>query len=145
MKWLKSYKFESIDHVSLLNDIMDILSELSDEGYRISKYNNNPRDIQSVRNNLSGIEIYIDKNMIKTGNLIKTEEFSNIQETLLRLKEFLESYNIETKFEIKNRHLSDTSKLIVDSDVLRYSQVQGDARILDYEIPWIKIRFNISY
>jgi hypothetical protein len=144
MKWLKTYKlFESLNHVGILSDIMDILSELSDEGYRVSKYNNNPKDVESVKNNLSGIHLYIDKDMIKTGDMIKQDEFSTIQDTLIRLKDFLKTINIETIFEIKKRNLSDNCELIIDSDVFRYSHVQGDMRILDYNIPWIKIEFNI--
>lgn len=145
MKWLKTYKlFESLNHRDILVEILDILNELSDEGYRISKYNNNPKYIDSVKDNLSGIDIYIDKNIIKGGGLIGVKEFDNIQETLIRIKDFLTQCNIEVIFEIKKRNLSDTCKLIVDSDVLRYSHVTGDARILDYDIPWIKIRFNIT-
>lgn len=134
MKWLKNYKlFESLDHFSILSDIMDILSELSDEGWRISKYNDNPKDIPLVKNNLSGINIYIDKNIIKSGELIKIEELDNIKETLLRLSDFLQGYNIETTFEIKKRNLSDAKKIALD-----------DLNSLDYDIPWIKIGFNIK-
>jgi len=145
MNWLKAYKlFESLNHDSILSDIMNILYELSDEGYRVSKYNHNPKGVESVKNDLSGIHIYIDKDMIKTGDMIKQHEFSTIQETLIRLKDFLETINIEAIFEIKKRNLSDTCKLIINSDVFRYSEVQGDMRILDYDIPWIKIEFNIK-
>jgi hypothetical protein len=134
MKWLKNYKlFESLDHFSILSDIMDILSELSDEGWRISKYNDNPKDIPHLKNNLSGINIYIDKNIIKSGELIKIEELDNIKETLLRLSDFLQGYNIETTFEIKKRNLSDAKKISLD-----------DLNSLDYDIPWIKIGFNIK-
>ena len=75
--------------------------------------------------------------------MIKQDEFSTIQDTLIRLKDFLKTINIETIFEIKKRNLSDNCELIIDSDVFRYSHVQGDMRILDYNIPWIKIEFNI--
>jgi len=100
MKWIKY--FESFNNDEVLDNIIDILSEISDTGrYRVEEYNNNPPDVPVVKNNLNRIKFYIDKDYLKTGNEINKEDIKFISPVLDRLQRYLQTYNIDLYFEIR--------------------------------------------
>jgi hypothetical protein len=100
MKWIKY--FESFNNDEVLDNIIDILSEISDTGrYRVEEYNNNPPDVPVVKNNLNRIKFYIDKNYIRTGNEINKEDIRFISPVLYRLQRYLQTYNIEVNFQMQ--------------------------------------------
>jgi hypothetical protein len=161
MKWIKY--FESFNNDELLDNIMDILSEISDTGrYRVEEYNNNPSDAV-VKNNLDRITFYIDKNYIRTGNPINKEDIEFISPVLDRLQRYLQTYNIDLYFEIriskKNTTNSQVSaKIFTSSFKIKDEEVfikirggrNGGYRFidlekfenLDYYSTWISIEFK---
>lgn len=156
MKWIKY--FESFNNDEVLDNIIDILSEISDTGrYRVEEYNNNPPDVPVVKNNLNRIKFYIDKDYLKTGNEINKEDIKFISPVLDRLQRYLQTYNIDLYFEIriskKNTTNSQVSTFkIKDEEVfieIREGRNGGYRFIdlkefenLDYYSTWISIEFK---
>jgi hypothetical protein len=156
MKWIKY--FESFDNDEVLDNIIDILSEISDTGrYRVMENNNNPPDVPVVKNNLNGIKFYIDKNYLETGNEINKEDIKFISPVLDRLQRYLQNYNIEVSFQMriskKNTTNSQVSTFkIKDEEV--FIEIRGgrnggyrfidlkEFENLDYYSTWISIEFK---
>lgn len=125
MKYLKRYKvYESlINNLSIKHEIEDILSEISDKGYRVKVSSHLTEPL---------IEIIIDKG----GHRLRKKELQEISESIERMYDYMRK---QTQFSIPNsvyvRNSSGSNTLM--------SWPSLDSRYSDFEWgEWAHLPFN---